>query len=385
MSRIFHWGPLIAISIIKFVSLTTLYYFGKWSIPLWDLKSLLNLCPYCFLIFTTLYNLFIAIFNGPGYVPKNWRPANAEDEQFLQYCYRCESFKAPRSHHCSKCNRCILKMDHHCPWINNCCGYRNQKNFLYFLLSAVIGSIHSSILLAISLYRAIYFIPNVNNKYIYITVQGLFCILLSVGLCIGVIIAVGGLLFIQTRILIRNRTTIEDWILTKANSRKRETSFVFPYNLGLLDNIKEVLFKPLSDGIVWPVKNGCNQYTLTHEQILQKKEKLNNSTLVRIVSPYNGRFFPLFSQGIRVCLSFPINDDPRLQLEVGEEVLVTHWNKRWLYGQKITKNPKERIKGWFPEKCAVVLIMSNSMDTKECRFDDRSDNSGDYNDHEKKE
>ena len=159
MWRLLHWGPLIALLIIKFVSLTTLYYFGQWSVPLWKTTSLLNLVPYCFLIFTTLYNFMSAVFDGPGYVPKGWRPAQKRDEQFLQYCYKCESFKAPRSHHCSKCNRCILKMDHHCPWINNCCGYRNQKSFFYFLLSAVIGAIHSSVLLGITMYRAIYYIP----------------------------------------------------------------------------------------------------------------------------------------------------------------------------------------------------------------------------------
>lgn len=85
-------------------------------------------------------------------------------------------------------------------------------------------------------------------------------------------------------------------------------------------------------------------------------EKQRNSSLYRIVSPYNGRFFPLFSQGFRVCLSFPINDDPRLVLNVGDEVLVTHCHKRWLYGQKQTNNPKVRLKGWFPARCSVVLV-----------------------------
>lgn len=178
MARLLHWGPLVAILIIKCVSLTTLYYLLQWSVPIWRWSSLLNLCLYCGLIVTTFFNFFAAVFNGPGYVPKGWRPKRAEDEQFLQYCQRCSIFKAPRSHHCSKCNRCVLKMDHHCklftsfyfydslklviylgPWINNCVGYGNQRNFFYFLLSAVVGSVHSSILLGISLYRAIYFIP----------------------------------------------------------------------------------------------------------------------------------------------------------------------------------------------------------------------------------
>ena len=159
VGRLLHWGPLVAILIIKCVSLTTLYYLVQWSVPLWRWSYLLNLCLYCGLIVTTFFNFFAAVFNGSGHVPRGWRPKRPEDEQYLQYCHTCEGFKAPRSHHCSKCNRCCLKMDHHCPWINNCVGFANQRHFFYFLLSAVIGSVHSSALLCISLYRALYYIP----------------------------------------------------------------------------------------------------------------------------------------------------------------------------------------------------------------------------------
>lgn len=159
-TRLLHWGPLVAMLIIKCVSLTTLYYLVQWSVPLWrPWPNLLNLAAYCTLIITTFFNFFSAVFNGPGYVPAGWRPARPEDERRLQYCTVCEAFKAPRSHHCSKCNRCCFKMDHHCPWINNCVGHRNQRHFFYFLLSAVVGSVHSSVLLCISLYRALYYIP----------------------------------------------------------------------------------------------------------------------------------------------------------------------------------------------------------------------------------
>ena len=58
-------------------------------------------------------------------------------------------------------------------------------------------------------------------------------------------------------------TTIEDWIVNKANSRKRSSPFIYPYNLGIKKNIKQVLFESLSDGITWQVKEDCNQYTLT--------------------------------------------------------------------------------------------------------------------------
>ena len=58
-------------------------------------------------------------------------------------CKKCQSIKAPQSHHCSICKRCIARMDHHCPWVNNCVGYYNQKHFLLFLIYVFLGSTHA--------------------------------------------------------------------------------------------------------------------------------------------------------------------------------------------------------------------------------------------------
>lgn len=63
-----------------------------------------------------------------------------------------------------------------------------------------------------------------------------------------------------------------------------------------------------------------------------------------------------------MCLTFPINDDPRLVVNVGDEVLVTHWHKRWLYGQKLNQNTPVPVKGWFPERCAVIVVRPNRDD-----------------------
>nr|XP_027196265.1 palmitoyltransferase ZDHHC6-like [Dermatophagoides pteronyssinus] len=357
MKRLFHWGPIIALIIIKLISLTTLYFTGLWlTIDHYGWLAFINyICYYC-LLATTLYNFLCAMFIGPDYVPKGWRPEYIDDEQYLQYCQQCDGFKAPRSHHCSKCQRCVLKMDHHCPWINNCCGYRNQKFFFNFLFFAVIGSIHSSVLLSITLYRALTYIPYSTPNSLRLTIWNAFLILMATGMAIGVVIAVGILLIIQTRIIIKNRTSIEDWIIKKAKNRERSEPFIFPYDLGVWQNIRQVLWEPLSDGIQWPVRSDCHQYTLTYEQILQKKDKIDNAAIYRIIRPYNGRFFPLFSQGFKVCITFPINDDNRLSVETGDEILVTHSHKHWFYGQKLSTNEKIRPKGWFPCRCAVLLV-----------------------------
>lgn len=74
------------------------------------------------------------------------------------------------------------------------------------------------------------------------------------------------------RSIVRNRTAIEDWILEKAKHRYdgSDEEFLFPYDLGVWDNIKQVAdlsCSPIGDGIHWRVRNGCNQYTLTVKNI----------------------------------------------------------------------------------------------------------------------
>lgn len=68
--------------------------------------------------------------------------------------------------------------------------------------------------------------------------------------------------------IIRNSTGIEDWILEKARHRRVDSDkvFIHPYSMGKSFNIKQVLkwhCAPDGDGIVWPVRDDCDQYTLT--------------------------------------------------------------------------------------------------------------------------
>lgn len=156
LCRIIHFGPIIALSIIKCVTFTTLYFTSQWMYFLDSFFSSINYLMYYSFIAVVLYNFFSAVFVGPGFVPKEWKPKEENHCKYLQYCSQCKGYKPPRAHHCRRCQRCVLKMDHHCPWINNCSGYRNQCYFTVFLLTAVLGSIQSLILLIIGLYRAFY-------------------------------------------------------------------------------------------------------------------------------------------------------------------------------------------------------------------------------------
>lgn len=324
--------------------------------------SIINYLIFLSFVGLTLYNFFSAIFIGPGHVLSKWTPDNPSISEKLQYCSICQSYKWPRAHHCRTCNKCNLKMDHHCPWINNCVGHKNHLNFTLFLLFAVLGALHSVILLSIAIYRGYhatwYFYHRGPESVVLLTFASFLCSVFSIGLSIGVIIAVGGLFYVQMKIILRNRTSIEEWIVTKAEARTRTEPFVYPYDLGYRKNFM-LVFRDSKwmDGCNWPIKEGCTQYTLTYEQILQKKEKRQRSRTYKVIAEYNGSWFPLFSQGWRTCLKFPFSDEARISLNVNDVVTVTRWKKHWLYGEKIHPMNENIIKprGWFPKQCVVEI------------------------------
>lgn len=132
------------------------------------------------------------------------------------------------------------------------------------------------------LYRD-YYVYFQQYKYatVKLTTWSLVLTVFNIGLAIGVIIAVGMLLFFQIRSILRNRTGIEDWILDKAIYRRQALErkmrdngeenfhmeeFVYPYDLGKWKNFWSVIsFNciPKGDGVYWEVLPGCDQYTLT--------------------------------------------------------------------------------------------------------------------------
>lgn len=72
------------------------------------------------------------------------------------------------------------------------------------------------------------------------------------------------------KVILRNETTIEEWILEKAHLRRRHNRnlepFKNPYDLGRKNNFRLVMnfaCLPVGDGIQWPVAQGCDQYSLT--------------------------------------------------------------------------------------------------------------------------
>ncbi|XP_065335357.1 palmitoyltransferase ZDHHC6 [Cloeon dipterum] len=373
LKRICHWGPLAALAIIKSIIYMTVYCSRMWWPPETSAGGALQLGLFLLLSGLTMYNFLNAIYVGPGYLPLGWCPDKESDAKFLQECNVCGGFKAPRSHHCRKCNRCVTKMDHHCPWINNCVGHRNHGHFAAFLFYAVLGCMHASIVLICTLYHALH---RVRYEYygigsgpiITFTLYGLVGCVFCLGLSIGVVLAVGMLLYFQMRAIIRNQTAIEDWILEKAKYRRlhsgsKKTPFVYPYNLGIWRNFRQVVTltcEPYGDGINWPVVEGCDQYTFTVEQLLQKQEKRQRARKYEVIRSYSGSWLPV-THGFYTFFCPPYSDEPRLRLRQGSIVLVTRWKKHWLFGELELPadngfKEKWRLRGWFPRSVVVDLV-----------------------------
>ncbi|KAK3090214.1 hypothetical protein FSP39_010126 [Pinctada imbricata] len=332
--QLLHWGPIIALSVIAIITTVGFRCALMWW-PTYTKGSWINLTVYFTWLFLILYNYFLAAFKGPGFVPIGWKPKNESDCEYLQFCEICDGYKSPRAHHCRKCNRCVMKMDHHCPWINTCCGHFNHANFTWFLFFAPLGCIHATCILVPSVYRAInwhYYMYYTREPVVHLDFVGFLSVMFAIGLAIGVTIAVGLLFCIQMKNIIKNETGIESWIIEKAQDRIREEEegdFVYPYHMGWRKNMAEVFTwsgRPKSDGFTWNVAPGCNQYTLTIEQIEQKALKRERTIEYHIVEKYNGATFPI-SKGCKVCTKIPCTDEPRIVVAVGDRVLVTRWKK----------------------------------------------------------
>ncbi|XP_058043228.1 palmitoyltransferase ZDHHC6 isoform X5 [Ahaetulla prasina] len=312
---------------------------------------------------------------------------NAQDSMYLQYCKICQSYKAPRSHHCRKCNRCVMKMDHHCPWINNCCGFQNHASFTLFLLLAPLGCIHAAFIFVMTMYTQLYNRVSFGWSSVKIDMSAarrdprpiipfelsaFAASLFALGLALGTTLAVGMLFVIQMKIILKNKTSIESWIEEKAKDRiqyyQTKEVFVFPYDLGSKwDNFKQVFTwsgNPEGDGLEWPIREGCHQYSLTVEQLKQKADKRVRSVRYQAIEDYNGAFCPV-TKGVRTFCTTPCTEEPRIVLHMGDHILATRGLKHWMYGDKITDLPTndgERMRGWFPRKCVEKCLYDSESD-----------------------
>ncbi|XP_043649221.1 palmitoyltransferase ZDHHC6 [Drosophila teissieri] len=372
LRRFLHWGPITLLTLTLIITWTVFHMNSMWWPLGQSLGSVVNYTLIWAHTFGTLYNFIRSLMVGPGFVPLKWYPMDIKDTQYLQFCTRCDGYKAPRSHHCRRCDRCVMKMDHHCPWINTCVGWSNQDSFVYFLLCFLSASIHGAIIIVGAVVQGIQkrWLIRQGLRHmanVHLTPTNLMACVFSLGVIMGTALASVKLLYMQMKVIFRNQTEIESWIVRKALFRRnaypgnRIRAFVFPYNLGWKANLCEVFLTP-GDGISWPVLPGCNEYSLTCEQLEQKKDKRARTRLFRCIRPATGHWVPIFSQGLWVSLQIPCTDDPRIELKPDDIIRVTRIQEYWHYGErviskKIEKNRRRRgaIRGWFPSCCAVEI------------------------------
>ena len=78
LSQIFHFGPLIAIFLISFITSLGFICLVQW----WpadmnnDPLSVLHMSLYLTWPIIIFYNYFNAVFLGPGFVPYQWKPVS---------------------------------------------------------------------------------------------------------------------------------------------------------------------------------------------------------------------------------------------------------------------------------------------------------------------
>lgn len=166
----------------------------------------------------------------------------------------------------------------------------------------------------------------------------------------------------------RNQSGIENWILRKARDRnhRRKKAFIYPYDLGFKENFRQVFnwresFNVIGDGFTWPIRADADEYALTVEQLEQKQEKRQRTVRYEVVKPFKGSFITL-RYGFRTCICIPCSEETRMPIEKGDYVLVTRWERCWLYGERVTQNEmnktegtnnrrRRRPRGWFPRCC----------------------------------
>jgi palmitoyltransferase len=201
----------------------------------------------------------------------------------------------------------------------------------------------------------------------------------AIGMAFGVTIGVGVLFFIQIKIIMKNQTGIESWILKKANHRREHSSFtgedidfVYPYDLGLKENLRQVFnwtgnFRSIGDGIWWNCLSSCDQFTLTLEQLAQKEEKRQHSVKYVGVKKYNGSILTC-TFGCKACICVPWSEEPRITISPNDLISVTRWQRHWVYGEVISSNNDLKSnsngtvkKGWFPYKCVRVAVNQNNL------------------------
>jgi hypothetical protein len=227
--KILHSLPIIPVYLIIITithSFTKFYYYN--NTPFDVVKTTV-----CGIFYTSVtmvvINHCLSMFVNPGFVNQGWQPVLGYPTKVpysnMLFCKQCDSKRPERSHHCKICKKCVLKMDHHCPWVANCIGFYNQKYFYLFLFYAVIGNLTAFVILLLKILDIDLVIKNTDKKTIVNSLSELLFIMwnpillmISLIMSIAMVIAIGFLFIMQTKLIMNNITTIESQIFVIPDS-----------------------------------------------------------------------------------------------------------------------------------------------------------------------
>lgn len=106
----------------------------------------------------------------------------------------------------------------------------------------------------------------------------------------------------------------------------------------------------------------CSQ----REQLAQKLEKRRRARCYRVITRYSGSWVPV-SYGWRVICHPPCTDEPRIKLNVGNDVIVTRW-RRFVespFATLLSMLYTIDVSGTALETCVtVVFILFTSLSTE---------------------
>lgn len=178
--------------------------------------------------------------------------------RFKKYCERCRKYRPERSHHCSKCNKCIKKMDHHCYWVGACINNDNLAPFVRMLFFASVSTMYLFVFLCYTTLSQKKEINYLSVKLFIKTSISLYALLVSVVTAV----------FLKLHLwnIFDNITFIEqEMVTTKRSDASLDSN---PYNLGVMQNLRDVLGKPYflylfgekSDGISFKKTYACDPW-----------------------------------------------------------------------------------------------------------------------------
>mmetsp|Transcript_86110 Transcript_86110/g.278638 ORF Transcript_86110/g.278638 Transcript_86110/m.278638 type:complete len:379 (-) Transcript_86110:89-1225(-) len=209
-------------------------------------------------------------------------------------CKTCGLTKPARSKHCSLCNVCVARFDHHCIWINNCVGIGNHRWFLWFLFWHLVLCFYGAGMGTIIIYdvvkqkdlfNAVFVDPVTKNKRqaTYMIICQYLLATEGMVIFVSVLAAIMGLVlcgfYMWHLNLVRTGCTTNEmakwddlkWCLKHQgeDGKKKIKALVNIYNLGCLNNFKEVFF-PVD---VHKLPRQLQQATNTGQSSGKKEEK----------------------------------------------------------------------------------------------------------------